>query len=82
MTLWYAAAMGILQVRDLPDDVIATLRRRAEAEGISLSAYVRSLLAHEAAQTTPAEVAARFEALEPLDVTDEEIIAAIHEGRR
>lgn len=74
--------MGILQVRDVPDDVLAKLRERAEAEGVSLSAYVRDMLAEQAGQPTMAEVIAEIATHEPIDVTDEEILAAIHEGRR
>ena len=74
--------MGILQVRDVPDEVLAKLRERAEAQGVSLSAYVRDMLTNDARQPTMAEVVARIATREPVEVTDEEILAAIHEGRR
>lgn len=74
--------MGILQVRDVPDEVLAKLRERAEAQGVSLSAYVRDMLANDARQPTMAEVVARIATREPVEVTDDEILAAIHEGRR
>lgn len=74
--------MGILQVRDMPDEVLAKLRERADAQGVSLSAYVRDVLAADARQPTMAEVVARIATREPVEVTDEEILAAIHEGRR
>lgn len=75
-------ATSILQVRDIPDDVLATLRKRAGAQGQSLSAYVRDLLASDAAQDSVAEVIARISERRPVEVSDEEIISAIHEGRR
>jgi plasmid stability protein len=75
-------AMPILQVRDVPEEVIATLRDRAEASGVSLSAYVRRILAAEAEAEPMEEVIARIQSREPVEVTGEEILAAIREGRR
>jgi plasmid stability protein len=55
--------MGVLvQIRDLPDSVHRTLKARAAASGTSLSEYLRSLLAREAARPTPEELAARVAA--------------------
>jgi plasmid stability protein len=52
--------MGVLvQIRDLPEPVHRTLKARAAASGTSLSEYLRSLLAREAARPTPQELAAR-----------------------
>lgn len=82
------ASMPILRVDDVPEDVLATLRERAAAQGMSLSAYIRVILVTEAEAEVEAEqepmedVIARIATREPVDVTDEEIIAAIHEGRR
>lgn len=74
--------MPILQVRDVPEEVIAALRERAEARGVSLSAYVRDILAAEAEQEPMEVVIDRIASREPVELTDEEILAAIHEGRR
>lgn len=41
--------MAVLQVKNLPDDVHEVLRRRAAAEGISLSELVVRTLRREAA---------------------------------
>lgn len=55
--------MGVLvQIRDLPESVHRTLKARAAASGTSLSEYLRSLLAREAARPTPQELAARIAA--------------------
>lgn len=55
--------MGVLvQVRDVPDPVHRALKARAAASGTSLSEYLRSLLAREAARPTPAELAERMRA--------------------
>lgn len=71
-----------MQVRDVPEDVLAKLRERAAIRSISLSAYVRELLADEARQETMDEVIKRIATRAPVEVSDEEILAAIHEGRR
>lgn len=55
--------MGVLvQIRDVPDDVHRTLKARAAASGVSLSEYVRGVLARSATRPTPAELAARIAA--------------------
>jgi plasmid stability protein len=55
--------MGVLvQVREVPDDVHRTLKARAAASGVSLSEYLRALLARAARRPTAAELAARIEA--------------------
>ena len=72
----------ILQVRDMPVDVLAKLRERAAAQGMSLSQYVRDLLSQDAAQPTITEVVDQIAARAPVNVSDEEILDAIHEDRR
>jgi plasmid stability protein len=73
---------AILQVRDVPEQVLARLRERAATRGISLSAYVRELLAEDAAQETMNEVIERIGARASVEVSNEEIRGAIHDGRR
>lgn len=48
---WYAGVMDttVVQVRDVPVSVVAALMARAEARGMSMSAFLRELLASEAA---------------------------------
>jgi plasmid stability protein len=59
--------MGVLvQIRDLPEPVHRKLKARAAASGTSLSEYLRSLLAREAARPTPEELAARVAARGPM----------------
>ncbi|WP_035698176.1 hypothetical protein [Glycomyces tenuis] len=72
----------ILQIRDVDADDVAVLRARAEREGMSLSAYLRALIHDEAAQPTNAEVVAHIAAQEPVELSVEEIIGYIEEGRR
>jgi plasmid stability protein len=55
--------MGVLvQIRDVPDEVHHTLKARAAVSGVSLSEYVRGVLARSASRPTPTELAARIEA--------------------
>ncbi len=52
--------MGTLvQVRDVPEDVHRTLKARAATSGVSLSEYLRALLARAAARPPAEELAAR-----------------------
>lgn len=52
--------MGTLvQVRDVPEDVHRALKARAASAGLSLSEYLRGVLARTAARPTPAELSAR-----------------------
>lgn len=55
--------MGVLvQIRDVPDDVHRTLKARAAAAGMSLSEYVRRMLARAAERPTAEELADRIKA--------------------
>jgi plasmid stability protein len=59
--------MGVLvQIRDLPEPVHRTLKARAAASGTSLSEYLRSLLAREAARPTAEDLAERTAARGPV----------------
>jgi plasmid stability protein len=55
--------MGVLvQIRDVPEDVHAVLKARAAMAGVSLSEYVRGLLARSAGRPTPQELTDRIRA--------------------
>jgi plasmid stability protein len=55
--------VGVLvQVRDVPEDVHRALKARAAASGVSLSEYLRELMARAAARPTPEELAGRIRA--------------------
>jgi plasmid stability protein len=55
--------MGVLvQVRDVPEDVHRTLKVRSAAAGVSLSEYLRGVLARTASRPTPDELYARIQA--------------------
>jgi hypothetical protein len=80
--------MPTLRIDDVPEDVLAILRKRAETEDVSLPDYIRILLIMEAEKPEPwtekdgEELETGLRALKPVEVTDEEILRYIHEGRR
>jgi hypothetical protein len=51
----YAPMSKVIQIRDVNDDTYRTLRTRAAAEGLSLTAYVRRQLDHLASLPSMAE---------------------------
>jgi plasmid stability protein len=74
--------MGLIQIRDVPDDVHRKLKARAAAEGRSLSDYVRDEVVRAARTPTPEELDERIRARGRTVVTSEEILAARDAGRR
>ncbi|HEY2181479.1 MAG TPA: hypothetical protein VGH09_07400 [Solirubrobacteraceae bacterium] len=52
----------LVQIREVPDDVHATLKSRAVLSGVSLSEYLRTVLEREASRPTPEELSARIRA--------------------
>ena len=58
--MWrYHACMPSIQVKDVPDDVHATLRRRAAVAGQSLQEYLLARLVDDASTPTVDEVLER-----------------------
>lgn len=53
--------MATIQIRDIPDDVHRTYRRRATDAGMSLQEFLLSELVAGARSRTPAEVVAEVE---------------------
>ncbi len=75
--------MKTLYVRDVPDDVVQTLKERAAAEGRSLSAYVATELTKIAGRPTSEEVIARLSARDrSTGPTPGEIVASVEARRR
>lgn len=72
-----------LQIRNVPDDVHATVRARAAAEGLSVSEYLLNQITKIAQRPTQSEVFARA-ARRARDggPTVGDILTAIEEGRR
>ena len=74
--------MGLIQIRNVPEDVHRTLKARAAAQGTSLSDYVLNEVTRAARTPTPDELDHRIQARGPAGVSTEEIIAARDAGRR
>jgi len=69
-----------IQVRDVPNDLHDRLRRRAEADHVSLSAYVLRLLERDAGRPSTGEWLRSLVDREP--VRDVDVTAMLHEERR
>ena len=77
----YAAPMGTpLQIRDVPDEVLEVLKRRAAKEGESLSSYVLGLLTWHASHVTMKEFV-DWPPITDKPISREDILEAIHFGR-
>jgi antitoxin FitA len=84
MQVDYAGDMDTtaVQVRDVPVSVVAALKARADARGMSLSAFLRDLLASEAAMPPIEEVMATIASREPIAYSDEDVRAFVEDERR
>ncbi|MFE1594641.1 antitoxin [Nocardia sp. NPDC058705] len=77
--------MATIQIRDLPDEVAEVFRRRSEAAGMSLQAYMRRELIAAAERRTKAEAIAAIR--ESLDrdagpgADRDSILSALHDAR-
>lgn len=79
------AGMVNVTIRDVPDDVRDVLAARAAAHGMSLQEFLTRLLQRSASSPDELEVIERVrehKRRNPLNVTRDEIVAAVHEGRR
>ncbi len=75
--------MTTLYIRDVAESVAETLKERAAAAGMSLSAYVAAELAKIAARPTNAEIVARLKARDrSMGPSTVDIVEAVRESRR
>ncbi len=72
----------VVQVRDVPEEVVAALKDRAESRGQSLAAYLRDLLADEAARPSIDEVMADISTRTPVNYSVDVTRSLIEDGRR
>lgn len=72
----------IVRVRDVPVSILATLKARAEAQGVSPSAFLRDLMASEAAMPPIDDVMDTIASREPVDYAAEDLRSFIQDGRR
>jgi plasmid stability protein len=71
-----------VQIRNVPDDAVATIKRRAAAAGLSMSEYLRREIVRLAGRPTVAELLERAaERWGPSGLTADEIVAGIREDR-
>jgi len=54
--MYHEQMAGLVQIRDVPDDVRHRLKSRAAAHGVSLNSYLLRLLERDATRPTAAEV--------------------------
>jgi plasmid stability protein len=79
------AVMVNVTVRDVPDGVRDVLAQRAALRGQSLQQFIKQLLTDAAARPDEREVLASIRAridADPIGLSTDEIVQAIHEGRR
>jgi plasmid stability protein len=75
--------MTTLYIRDVADSVAETLKERAAAAGMSLSAYVARELANIAARPTNAEIVQRLKARDrSAGPPTADIVEAVRDSRR
>lgn len=74
--------MGLIQIRNVPDDVHRTLKARAAADGASLSDYILREVERLARTPTPAELDAHIATRGPAGVSTTDILEARDSGRR
>ncbi len=77
--------MATIQVRDIPDDIYETIRRRAAAAGQSLQSFMREQVVAMGSRPTRQEILAEWEReleADPTDVTVEQILADLDADRR
>lgn len=74
--------MGLIQIRDVPDDIHRTLKARASAEGTSLSDYILREVTRVARTPTPQELDTRIRERVAAGVSTSDILAARDAGRR
>lgn len=79
--LGYDVGMPTVQVKNVPDDVHAVLRRRAADAGQSLQEYVLKLLSDEARTPTLEEVFARIETRDLPVLDDDAVVNALRASR-
>lgn len=59
-----------MQIRDVPEDTHRVLKARAAMAGVSLSEYLRAMLARAVARPTPEELDARITARGKVDLPE------------
>jgi plasmid stability protein len=72
----------VVQVRDVPEEVVTRLKQRAVARGQSLAAFIRDLLVEEATLPAVEEVMDRIATRAPINYSSEIVRELREDGRR
>jgi len=75
----YAVHMGMIQIRNVPDDLHRQIKARAASAGVSLSDLVLSQIRAMVQKPTVEEVRARLASLPPVPGVD--VVAALRAER-
>lgn len=79
----YYACMATIQVRDVSDSTLTTLKVRAARAGQSLQGYIRQLLESEATTLTPEEAVEQARAIAARSrVTADDVLSTIAADRQ
>jgi hypothetical protein len=70
-----------VQIRNVPDDAVATIKRRAAAAGLSMSEYLRREVIALAERPTLAEFFDRVPPIPSQGLTAEEVVEGIRRDR-
>ena len=71
-----------VQIRDVDDDVVNILKKRADRKGISLSSYLRETLEKVASRPSLEEKLEELSQREPIELKkDIDVVAALREAR-
>ncbi|UGY93061.1 FitA-like ribbon-helix-helix domain-containing protein [Streptomyces gobiensis] len=73
--------MTSMTIRNIPDDILQSLKVRATQSGKSLQAYAIELFAREVSKPTLADMAARMEREASAELSTEDVLKAIEDGR-
>jgi len=81
MSRRHNGAMPSVQIKNVPEETHAVLRRRAAAAHQSLQGYLRAKLIEEASRPTNDEVFDRIEAQVGSSISFEDVLGALDEAR-
>lgn len=70
-----------IQIREIPEETHRKLKARAASEGMSMSDYLKRLIERELKRPDWASMVRRMEAMEPIEISREEIVRTIREER-
>lgn len=77
----YCHAMGNVQVKGVPEDVHAELRRRADARGRTVRDYLLDLIIRDQQRPTREEWLERLHQLPPVDASGADLVREARQER-